>query len=151
MGVSAAVTGVYFPLGTQEKDHQCQVVIKLEQVEVDAVEARQPDANELIGEVLDAFETDNLPVKLATGDSRVAPQDDHERLAALAPLGLTLVETKNPAVPQRFRIQDQMAGATGLGTHATAAPTNEQESHDTNDSTLHETSLKGFHQDITVG
>jgi hypothetical protein len=138
MAVSSAVPGEYLPLGAQKKDHQRQVQIKLEQVEVDAVEARQPDANELVGEILDAFETDNLPVKLAAGDSRVAPQDHHEGLASLVRLGLAFLEIENPAVPQRLRIHDHMAGAAGLSTHGTAAPTNDHESHDTNDSALHE-------------
>jgi hypothetical protein len=117
MAVSPPVPGVYFPLGAQKKNHQRQVVIELELVEVDAVEAREPDADELVGEVSDAFETDNLPVKLAARDSGIAPQDHHERLAVLPRLGLALLETENPAVPQRFRIHDHLAGATALSIH----------------------------------
>jgi hypothetical protein len=133
--VSPAIPGVYFPFGVQEKDHQRQVVVEFEQVQVDAVEAGQPDANELVGEVFDAFETDYLPVKLPASNSRIAPQDHHERLGVFSRLGLAFLEAENPTVPERLRIQDHILG---LSTPGSAAPGNDHKSYDVNDSALHE-------------
>ena len=68
------------------------------------VNAGQPDADELVGRVLDALETDNLPVELAAVRSRHAPKDHHERLAAAVRLRLALLEAGDPPVPVRTGI-----------------------------------------------
>src|SRR5262245_36072950 len=106
--VSSAISGVDFSICVQEKEHQRQVEVELEQVEVDLVEAGQPNANEFVGEVFDAFETDNLPVKLPASDSRVAPQNHHERFAVFSRLGLAFLEIKDPTVSYRLWIQDNV-------------------------------------------
>jgi hypothetical protein len=136
MGVSPAIASIHFALTVQEKDHHRQVIIELEQIEIDIVQARQPDANEFVSEVLDAFETDNLPVKLPAGNSGIAAQDHHERFAVFLRPGLALLQAENPAVPERLRIQDHMTGVTGLSQRAT--PTHRHESNEADDSALHE-------------
>jgi hypothetical protein len=75
--VPAAVAGVDFPLRAQEEDHERQVVIEVEEVQVEVINARQPDADELLGDALEAFQTDNLPVEFAAGQSRLTAQDNH--------------------------------------------------------------------------
>jgi hypothetical protein len=85
--VSPSIPGVYFAIVVQKKDHQCQIIIEFEKVEVDIVESSQPDANELVGKVFYAFETDHLPVEFPASDSRIAPQDYHKWLGAFSGLG----------------------------------------------------------------
>src|SRR5207248_8220964 len=84
--------------GVEEEDHEGQVVVELEQVQVFGVNAGQPDADEPVGEVFEAFQTDNLPVKLAAVRSGDAADDHHERLAGLQGLGPALLKTGEPAV-----------------------------------------------------
>jgi hypothetical protein len=102
-GVAAAVAGVDLPLGVQEEDREGQVVIEVEQVQVEVVDARQADADELVGDVVELLQTDNLPVKLPAGRSGVAADHDHQRLAGLARLGLALFEAEQPAVTAGLR------------------------------------------------
>jgi hypothetical protein len=92
LGIASAIAGVDFFLGVQEKDDERQVVIELEQVEIDRINAGDPNADEVIGDVVEVLQTDNLPVKVAAGDSRHAAQDHHERLAALPRQGLPLFQ-----------------------------------------------------------
>jgi hypothetical protein len=101
--VAAAVAGVDLPLRIQEEDGEGQVVIELEEVQVEVIDAREPDADEALGDVFDLLQTDNLPVKLAAGRSRLAAQHHHQRLAALARLGLALFEAAQPAVAAALR------------------------------------------------
>jgi hypothetical protein len=101
--VPAAVAGVNLALGVQEEDRERQVVVELEQVQVEVIDAGQPDADELVGDVVDALQTDNLPVKFAAVRSGLAAQDHHERLAGPARLGLPLLQAEKPAVPGGLR------------------------------------------------
>jgi hypothetical protein len=73
-----------------------------EETQVEPFDARQPDAHELVSDVFDALKTDNLPVVLEAVNSRLAAQDDHERLARLPCLRLALGQAGEPAVPGRF-------------------------------------------------
>jgi hypothetical protein len=91
-GVASAVAGVDLPVGVEEEDHEGQVVVELEEAEVGVVDSGQPDTDELVGDVFDAVETDNLPVKLTTVRSGDAPHDHHDRLAGSSRLGLARVE-----------------------------------------------------------
>jgi hypothetical protein len=82
-----------------EENHHGQVVIEFEQLEVGGVDAREPDTDELIGDVFDLLETDNLPVKLAAVNSRHAAHEDHHGLAGFLRQRLALGQGENPAVP----------------------------------------------------
>jgi hypothetical protein len=86
------------PVGVEEEVHQGEVIVEVEQIEIQVVDTRQPDANELIGNIGQSFESDNLPVEDATGRSRHAADGDHERLAGPARLGLSGFEAGEPAV-----------------------------------------------------
>jgi hypothetical protein len=74
--VAAAVAGVNLPLGVEEEHREGQVVVELEEVQIEVVDARQPDADEALGDVFDLLQTDNLPVKLTAGRSGLAAQHD---------------------------------------------------------------------------
>jgi len=97
-GGAAAVAGVDLFLGIHEEDHERQVVVEVEQIQVQVVDARQADPDELVGDVFDVLQTDNLPVKFMASRSRLAADDDHERLAAFARQGFAFFEAKNPAM-----------------------------------------------------
>jgi hypothetical protein len=92
LGVAPSVARVNLLLGVHKEDHERQVVIELKEVQVQRVDARQADADELLGKVFDALQTDNLPVKLSAVRSRHAPQDHQERLASLARQSLAFLE-----------------------------------------------------------
>ncbi len=83
VGISATVAGVNLFLSVHEKDHERQVVVELEQIEIGVVNAREAHANKLIGDVFNLLKTDNLPVKYSAVKSRHATHDDHERLVGL--------------------------------------------------------------------
>jgi hypothetical protein len=96
--VPSSVPGVNPFLRVQEEDHKRQVVIEIEQIQVQLVDARQPDPDELVGNIFEAFQTDNLPVKFQARRSRHAAYDDHERFAALSRQVFALLKTGNPSV-----------------------------------------------------
>ena len=96
--VSPSISGIYLAFFVQEKDHHREVVVEFEQVKVDFVEASQPDANELVGEIFNAFKTDQLSVKLSASNSRVAPQNHHKWLGDFSRLVLAFLKAENPAV-----------------------------------------------------
>jgi hypothetical protein len=81
----------------------------VKQVQVEAVDLRQADTNEAVGQIANAFETDNLPVKGAAIASRRAPHHNHQRLAALLRTLLALTKTEEPAV---FRRGDLIAATS---------------------------------------
>jgi hypothetical protein len=85
-------------LRIHEKDHECQIVIELKEIQVLIVDSRKTDANELVGDVFDTFKTDNLPVKLAARQSRRTTHDDHEGLAGFPGLFFALSKTCKPAM-----------------------------------------------------
>jgi hypothetical protein len=98
LGIAAAVAGVDLPLGAQEEGHEGQVVVELEEVQVEAVDARQADADELLSDTPEAFQTDNLPVKVVAGRSGDATQEDHNWSAGPACLVQALLQAAEPAV-----------------------------------------------------
>jgi hypothetical protein len=98
-GVAAAVAGIDFALGVEKEHDEGEVVVELKQIQVEIVDARQPNADELVGGVFDSLETDNLPVEIIAVNSRHAAQDRHERLARLFRLGLALGEAGDPPMP----------------------------------------------------
>jgi hypothetical protein len=110
--IAAAVARVDLLLGIEEEDNKRQVVVEFEQVQIEVVDARETNADELVGYVIQVFQTDNLPVKFSAGRSRQAADNHHERLAAIFRLGETLVETKEPAVLGSVPI---LPAAVGLG------------------------------------
>jgi hypothetical protein len=65
-----------------------QVPVELEEIEVDAGDAQQADADEALGDVFDLGQTNDLFVETEAIASRVAAEHDHERLAGLLGLGL---------------------------------------------------------------
>jgi hypothetical protein len=65
-------------------------------VEVGTVDLRETDADKLVGDVFELFQTDNLPVIFTAVNSRHAAEDDHERFAGLGGLGLALFEGGQP-------------------------------------------------------
>jgi len=65
----------------------------------------QPNADELIGHVVDLFKTDNLPVKFAAVCSGLAPDDDHQRLSSFGRFGHALIQRMEPRTfTRRWRI-----------------------------------------------
>jgi hypothetical protein len=99
LGVAAAVAAIHLAVGVQEEHRQGQVVVELEQIEVNVVNAGEPDADEVVGKILEALETDNLPVENMAGDSRHAAQHDHQRLAGLPRSLFAGTQAGQPAVP----------------------------------------------------
>jgi hypothetical protein len=100
----------------QEEDHERKVVIELEQFQVDVVDAGQPDADKPIGEVFDARQTDNLPVKITAARSGHTPHDDHERLAGRSRLSLARAQAEQPSVPDiRLLSEASLRPQRGLG------------------------------------
>src|SRR5262249_44260371 len=89
---------VNFLVGIEEEHHEGEVVIELEEVQIEVVDARQADANELISQLFDLLQTDNLPVENVAIDSRHTAQDDHQGFAGLPRLCPALVEAEGPAV-----------------------------------------------------
>src|SRR5262249_19525326 len=89
-------------LCVHEKDHERQVVVELEQIEIDVVNAREAHANKLIGDVFDLLKTDNLPVKYGAVKSRHATHDDHERLVGLGGQPLPWGQREKPAIFDSF-------------------------------------------------
>lgn len=59
-----------------------QVQVELEVIEIDAGNARQADADELLGDVLNLVQTNNLLVEAEAVPSGLATEDDEQRLAA---------------------------------------------------------------------
>jgi hypothetical protein len=100
--VSAAETTVNPFVRVKEKDHERQVVVKREQVQVGLVDARQTNPNESVREVFDAIQTNNLFVKALAVRSGDAAEDEHDRLAGLAGAVLGLPVIAQPAVPGCF-------------------------------------------------
>ncbi len=109
--VAAAESAVDFPVGVQEKCRPGHVVIELEQAQVSAGDANQAHADELVGEVLDLFQTDNLPVKLVAIPSRIAAEDHHHRLARLLRLHACRLQRGMPTL-----LRGNLAGRA-LGVH----------------------------------
>jgi hypothetical protein len=105
------------PLGVQEEHHQRQIVIEFKKIEVLVIDARQADAHELIREVLDALQTDNLPVELSAGASRHTAHHYHQGLAALPRLRFAFLETENPALLARRLVPAPHAAALTLAAH----------------------------------
>jgi hypothetical protein len=102
IGVATAIASIDPAVGIEEEDHEGQVVVELEQVQVEVVDARQTDPDELVSNVFDLFETDNLPVKKMAVRSRDAAHDDHQWLAAFARPVLPLLQAGEPAVACRL-------------------------------------------------
>jgi hypothetical protein len=50
-GVPAAVAGVDLLLGVQEEDHERDIVVELEEIQIFVIDARKPDADEPVGEI----------------------------------------------------------------------------------------------------
>jgi hypothetical protein len=92
--VAPAIAAVDFLILVQEEDHESEVVIELKQVQVHAVDTRQPNPHELVGDLADAFQTDNLPVKFSAIDSRHAAKHHHEGHAIFVGLLEALFETE---------------------------------------------------------
>ena len=82
--IPPAVSGVDLLFCVQKESHKGQVIVELEQVQVHPVDAGQPHADKLVGEVFDPFQTGHLPVEFLAIRSEDAAENDHERLAALA-------------------------------------------------------------------
>jgi hypothetical protein len=80
-GIAAAIARVDLLVGVHQQDYHGEIVIELEEAEIDGIDARQADADEFIGNVANAFQTDNLPVKLFAVHSGDAAQDNHQWLA----------------------------------------------------------------------
>jgi hypothetical protein len=97
-GVPSAVASVDLFFGVQEKDHERQIVVEFEEVQICIVDAGQANPDEVVGDVLDALQTDNLPVKFMARCSRHAANDHHERLAAAPRQGFALLEIEDPAM-----------------------------------------------------
>ena len=77
--VTAAVTTVDLFIGIQKEHHHGQVKVERKQFKIDAINVGQADAYELVGDVLNSFQTNNLLVKLEAVPSRDAAKDDHHR------------------------------------------------------------------------
>ena len=81
-----------------------QFSVDLEETDVHPIHLDHASAHEPVKESLQLiiFATDNLPVELPAVNSRLAAQDDHERLARLPRLGLALGQAGEPAIPGRI-------------------------------------------------
>src|SRR5262249_3230384 len=97
LGVAATVPCIDLPFRTQEKDDEGQVIIEFKEIQVVVLDPRQPDADKLVSEVADLFETENLPVKLLASYSGDAAEHHHEWLAGLPGLRLAGIEARQPA------------------------------------------------------
>jgi hypothetical protein len=69
------------------------------------------------------FKTDNLPVKLMAGRSRLAAQNDHEWFAARSRQRFAFVEIENPAMAAGLR-----PPTPGLSQHGRIGQSNDSES-----------------------
>jgi hypothetical protein len=96
--VASTVTAVDFSFSVQEEDHERQVVVELKQIQVCVVNSGESNPYELAGELFEALETDNLPVKFPTGRSWHAAYHDHKRLAGPACLSLPLLQCGEPTI-----------------------------------------------------
>jgi hypothetical protein len=116
-----------------EEDHESQVVIEVEEVQIQRVNPREADANEFVCKVFDALETDNLPVKFPTVRSRDAPHDHHHRLARLLRLLLTLAQAENPAIAGGIHFRPSPA----LGKHGRIGQNDPRQCQQGDDWALH--------------
>jgi hypothetical protein len=55
LAITATVASVDFLFRVQEEDHECEVVVEIKQIEIHVVDASQPNTNELVGDIFDAF------------------------------------------------------------------------------------------------
>jgi hypothetical protein len=134
--VAPAVTPVDLFLRVQEKNHECQIVIELKKAQVRPIDARQPYPNEFVGEILNAFQTNNLFVKLLAIRSRDATKNDHQWFAGLTGDLLGLPVIAQPAFPGR-RLFGQ--SSPPLRRHGTARQRGNRQSDQTNQHYFHET------------
>jgi hypothetical protein len=133
-GVAAAVSAIDLLLGVQKEDHEGQIVVELEQVQVDILNARQAHAHKFVGAVFDAFQTDNLPVKCLAGNSRHAAEHNHERFSAFRSLRETVVKVGDPAVLRG----DRITPAWRLSLHRLLGCQEETEGNKAKQSPVHE-------------
>jgi hypothetical protein len=76
-------------------------VVELEAAKVHAGDLHEPDADELVREVLDiGVETNNLLVNGGAVNSRLAAEDEEDGLSGPARLRQSLRVVGNPAVPR---------------------------------------------------
>jgi hypothetical protein len=84
LAVATAVAAQDALVGVEEEDEEVQVVVVVEQAQVQPGQARQPDQDELRGDVGNAgVQTSNLLVKSTAVRSGLAAQDDEHRPAAV--------------------------------------------------------------------
>jgi hypothetical protein len=94
----------------------------------------------LVGKVLKAFQTDNLPVKLVARRSGHAAHDHHEGLAGLPGLGLSLFQAREPPVLDRRLLAPPKA--PGLSRHRGGGQHDDTENQNTDKPTSHEPVLQ---------
>lgn len=85
-GITAPITGIDPFVRIQEKDHESQVVIELEQVQVRLLNAGEANLDKPFRLFANFFETDNLPVKFVAIRSGHATEDQHHGFAQFAGL-----------------------------------------------------------------
>ena len=95
--IASPIAGVDLFVGRQEEDHEGQIVIELEEIQVGLIDAAQTHADELVGFGLYVLETDNLPVEFAAIPSRNAAKHDHDRHARLSRELASLLVIGQPA------------------------------------------------------
>jgi hypothetical protein len=94
---SATVARVETIIPIHEEAHPCQIVFKLEQVQVDAVHGLDTYANEPLGQFGDfRVLTDNLPVEVGTGHSAFTAKNDKQWFSGLACLLFSFLVAVNP-------------------------------------------------------
>ena len=84
--IAAAESAVDFPRRVHQKRGPGQIVIEFKQIQIGAGDADQTNADELVREIVDFFQTDNLQVKLLAVPSRIAAKNHHHGLAGLESL-----------------------------------------------------------------
>jgi hypothetical protein len=81
---ATAVPRVDSFVGAKKEDHECQVEIEIKYPEIRLLNPCQANANELVSNVFDFFQTDNLPVKFFAVPSGNASKNNHDRFVCSA-------------------------------------------------------------------
>ena len=87
--------------GVKEEHHHRQIEVEVEQVDVGVVDGRLPHTDELVGQILDPFQTNNLLVKFIALPSRDAAKHQHQRAVRFAGQRPGLVIVEQPAMIDR--------------------------------------------------
>ena len=102
-------------LAHEQERRPGQVHVEFEQIQIDAGDAQETDADELFGSVLDLVQTNNLLVEAVAIPSGIAAEHDEQGLAGALRLGPRRFPRRMPAVLRRGLRGGSLGGCDGRG------------------------------------